>query len=106
MSFLKSEIVQGEVRNINKLQNKIAKGIYKFPKMTREEKFDHIDLLYELLDKQQILYTRLSLSDDPDAFEIKKNIEKYSQMLGFIGEDMRAVFRTMKDSLEDLRESI
>ena len=35
--------------------------------MTREDKLTHVDKLTELLEKQRIMYTRLSLSDDPEA---------------------------------------
>ena len=35
--------------------------------MTKEDKIKHIDLLSRLLEKQKVLYTRLSLSDDPEG---------------------------------------
>ena len=33
--------------------------------MNKKEKIEHIKLLQTLVDKQKILYARLSLSDDP-----------------------------------------
>lgn len=106
MSFFDSEIVQKEIEYINTLQEKVKKGIYKFSNMNEDQQYNHIDLLYELLDKQQILYFRLSLSDDPDALNMKEHIEKHSRQLGFIQKDMRDVFKAMKESIEDLREII
>ena len=35
--------------------------------MTYDEQIDHVSNLTDLLDKQRIMYTRLSLSDDPDS---------------------------------------
>ena len=40
-------------------------------------------MLEELLNKQKILYTRLSLSDDPKAKSMKENIMKEATMIGF-----------------------
>jgi hypothetical protein len=40
--------------------------------MSREEKLSHVDMLEKLLDKQKVLYTRLSLSDDPEAKQMKE----------------------------------
>ena len=34
--------------------------------MSRKDKLEHIDKLTELLEKQKIMYARLSLSDDPE----------------------------------------
>ena len=33
--------------------------------MPRADKLEHVDKLTELLEKQEIMYARLSLSDDP-----------------------------------------
>ncbi|BCV08102.1 MAG: hypothetical protein CM15mL4_1560 [uncultured marine virus] len=41
-----------------------------FPTMSREDKLEHVDKLTELLEKQKIMYARLSLSDDPEAKEL------------------------------------
>ena len=35
--------------------------------MTRENQLEHVDKLTVLLEKQKIMYARLSLSDDPEA---------------------------------------
>ena len=42
--------------------------------MDKEEKLFHVSMLEKLLDKQKILYTRLSLSDDPEAKMMKQKI--------------------------------
>ena len=51
--------------------------------MNKKEKIEHIKLLQTLVDKQKILYARLSLSDDPRAKQMKENIRESAKNLGF-----------------------
>jgi hypothetical protein len=89
------------------LQEDIYKNIFKFPTMTWDEKRFHVGLLEKLLDKQRILYTRLSLSDDPEAIEFKKKIQKQAVMMGMqenidisvIFNNMESMIKVMKDVL-------
>ena len=67
MSFFDSEIVQGEMKEISKLQDEIYAKVFSFSSMDADDKMEHVEMLEELLKKQKILYTRLSLSDDPEA---------------------------------------
>ena len=50
--------------------------------MNKDDKLAHVDLLSQLIDKQKVLYARLSLSDDPEAYEDEINIVKSAAMLG------------------------
>ena len=106
MSFFDSEIVQKEMDDINSLQRKIGKELFVFPTMTKEEKYDHMQLLSDLLEKQQLLYTRLSLSDDPKAIEMKKQIVDSSRMLGFGNADVNSIFKSMKMTIENLKNKV
>lgn len=106
MSFFDSEIVQKELEDINRLQREIAKEIFEFPSMTKEEKYEHMQILSTLLEKQQLLYTRLSLSDDPKAIEMKNQIIESSKLLGFGNLDVNAVFKSMKMTIENLKSRV
>lgn len=106
MSFFDSEIVQKELEDINRLQREIAKEIFVFPSMTKEEKYEHMQILSTLLEKQQLLYTRLSLSDDPKAIEMKKQIIESSKLLGFGNLDVNSIFRSMKMTIENLKSRV
>ena len=64
--FFDSEIIQEELEKINELQKLLYGNVMQFPSMERIEQIEHIDLLTELLDKQKVMYARLSLSDDPE----------------------------------------
>ena len=74
--FFNSEIIQGALEEINDLQEKIYGTAMSFGIMSNEEKIEHIDMMVSLLEKQKIMYTRLSLSDDPAAVEMKENLKK------------------------------
>ena len=106
MSFFSSEIVQNELEEINNIQVKIATEVFKYPIMTLDEKKSHIKLLNTLLEKQQLMYTRLSLSDDPDAIKMKKGIEESSRLLGFNDNDVHSVFRSMKMTIKNLENNL
>ena len=82
MSFFRSEVVRAEMTEIAELQEQIYGNIFKFPTMTKQEKLEHVEILETLLDKQKVLYTRMSLSDDPEAKEMKERIVNSAIMMG------------------------
>jgi hypothetical protein len=103
--FFDSEIIQEELKEINELQEKIYGSILSFGLMPREEKLEHIEKLTELLEKQKIMYTRLSLSDDPQAVEMKENLRKSVVLMGFPAEtDMNILFNSMFKTIESLKK--
>ena len=107
MSFFKSDLVQQELEKISQLQEEIYTKIYLFSNMNKEDKLHHVELLEELLNKQRILYTRMSLSDDPDAKKMKENIVEQAQMLGFPPDtDIAYVFGNMTKIIENMKKSI
>ena len=75
--------------------------------MTREDKLEHVEILQDLLEKQRVMYTRLSLSDDPQAIEMKENLRKSVSMMGFPPEtDMQTLFDSMNATIKSLKEYI
>ena len=78
-----------------------------FSAMSSEEKLEHIDLLKTLLEKQRVMYTRLSLSDDPQAIEMKENLRKSVSLMGFPPEtDMQTLFDSMNATIKSLRDYV
>tara|TARA_Y100000748_G_scaffold12072_1_gene10002 strand:+ start:251 stop:583 length:333 start_codon:yes stop_codon:yes gene_type:complete len=105
--FFKSEVVREELKEINELQYSIYENGFSFDKMDREERVEHIENLSTLLELQRIMYTRLSLSDDPDAKKMKSELEKSVQMLGFPpGTDIQVLFTGMTQTIESLKLKI
>jgi hypothetical protein len=107
MKFFESEVVQSEMLEISKLQDEIYKNVFTFPTMEKEDKIKHIDLLQRLLDKQKILYTRISLSDDPDAQQMKNRIAESAAMMGLPDNmDINSLFNNMSKVIQAMREGL
>ena len=105
--FFKSDIIQEELEEINDLQEENYGSILTFHTMDRETRLEHVEKLKVLLEKQRIMYTRLSLSDDPQAVEMKENLRKSVAMMGFPPEtDMSMLFNSMKATIDALKEYI
>ena len=105
--FFKSEIVMEELREINELQEEVYVNIMKFGRMTKEEQLEHVDKLSTLLEKQKVMYARLSLSDDPGALEMKENLRNSMTLMGFSADaDMNYLFQSMRATIDSLRKSI
>ena len=106
-NFFNSELVQKELKEINELSETLYESLFSFITMPREEKIEHINKMTELLEKQQIMYTRISLSDDPEAIEIRENLKKSVVIMGFAQDtDMSILFGNMKQTIESLKNYI
>jgi len=107
MSFFDSEVVREEMHRISQLQEEIYNDIFGFSSMSRGDKMRHVDKLEELLEKQRILYTRLSLSDDKQASIMKEKIIESASMIGMPTDmDMSMVFSNMAEMLKKIRQKI
>ena len=105
--FFESDIIKNELEEINDLQEQIYTNAMSFGTMTRDDKIEHIEMLQSLLEKQQVMYTRVSLSDDPKAIEMKENLRKSVAMMGFPPEtDMSMLFNSMNATIKALKEHI
>ena len=107
MSFFQSPVVRAEMAEISELQEEVYTNIFKFPTMNKEDQRYHIEVLERLLEKQRIMYTRLSLSDDPDAKKMKENIIESASMMGIPSStDMSKVFEQMGQMVQTLKTQI
>ena len=103
-NFFNSELVQKELKEINELSETLYESLFSFIAIHREEKIEHINKMTELLEKQQIMYTRISLSDDPEAIEIRENLKKSVVIMGFAQDtDMGILFGNIKQTIESLK---
>ena len=105
--FFDSEIIQEELEEINQLQKELYGNVMQFPHMDRSEQVEHIELLTELLDRQKVMYARLSLSDDSEAIKMKDYLQKSIPLMGFPkGTDMNLLFDGMKETISKLKDNI
>ena len=107
MSFFDSEVVRAEMAEIHELQEEIYGNVMQFTFMNNEDKSRHIIILEKLIEKQKIMYTRLSLSDDPEAKKMLNEIIKSAAMMGLPQNvDMNIVWKQMTDMVGMMKQQL
>ena len=107
-NFFQSEMVRGDLQEMMELQQYCFRAAHSFPVLSPEKKMEYFNVLEELLEKQKIFNTRMSLSDDPEAKEMVESMKMAAVMLGGdanksvneIFDDLGEKIKTMKDQLE------
>ena len=80
--FFKSEMVRGDLQEMMELQQTCFRYAMSFPILEKERKLEYLDALKLLLEKQKIMYHRMSLSDDEEAKTVVENMRNAVVMLG------------------------
>ena len=107
MSFFDSDIVRAEMAEIHELQEEVFDNVMKFQYMNDSDKLHHINVLEKLIEKQKIVYARLSLSDDPDAKKMKEEILKSAVMMGLPRNvDVNLMFNQMSEMMKVMRQQL
>ena len=107
MSFFDSDIVRAEMTEISELQEEVYSNVMTFPTMDDDDKVYHIKLLERLIDKQKILYARLSLSDDPEAKKIRQEIRQSATIMGLPANvDMNIIFGQMTQMISVMKQQL
>ena len=107
MSFFDSEVVRAEMAEIHELQEEVYTNVFKFPTMSKDDQLYHVSILERLLNKQRVLFTRVSLSDDPEAKEMKKNILEGARQMGLpTNVDMNILFANMNNMVSMMKKQI
>tara|TARA_B100001109_G_C18806929_1_gene447717 strand:+ start:351 stop:692 length:342 start_codon:yes stop_codon:yes gene_type:complete len=107
MSFFDSEIVRAEMAEISELQEDVYGQIMKFQYMNHDDKAHHINLLERLLNKQKVLYARLSLSDDPEAKRMKQEIARSATLMGLPSNvDVSVLFNQMAQMVDLMKKQL
>ena len=105
--FFNSEVVRAEMAEIQELQEEVYTNVFKFPTMSKEDQRYHVEILERLCEKQRVMYTRLSLSDDPTAKEMKKNITNGATQMGLPDNvDMNLFFNNMSQAIGMMKQQI
>ena len=107
MSFFDSDIVRAEMAEIQELQEEVYTNVMKFQYMNDTDKLHHINVLERLIEKQKIVYARLSLSSDPEAKKMKEEILKSAVMMGLPKNvDVNMMFNQMSDMMKVMRQQL
>lgn len=106
-NFFDSEIIQNELKAIDNLQSEILRDSSFYYSMTREDKLFYIQKLSDLLEKQKIMYTRFSLSDDHTAAKLKETLKETIANIGYSSNmDIHTVFNIIGKKIENMKNSV
>ena len=98
--FFKSEMVRGELQEMMDLQQQCFRYAMSFPVLEKERRMEYLEILMSLLEKQEVMYARMSLGDDEEAQTVVENMRNAVVMLG--GDpDL-----TVNDMFMDLRNKV
>ena len=108
--FFDSDIIREEAREMERLQMKAMELTLAAP-LSNGSKVEQLNYLYtvrELVEKQQIFYARLRLSEDPNAVQMCKHIEEGAKMLYGWWEtaDVRELMQGMLDKLNQFEQEV
>ena len=107
MTFFQSDVVRAELAEFQELQEEVYGALFKFPSMPKEDNEYHVEVLERLIEKHKVLYTRLSLSDDPMAKKMKENIMKGATDMGLPPNvDMNLVFDDIHKMVDVMKKAI
>lgn len=98
--FFKSEMVRGDLQEMMELQQMCFKYAMSFPVLNNNRRMEYLEVLMSLLEKQEIMYARMSLSEDEEAKTVVDNMRNAVVMLGG-NPDL-----TVKDMFMDLRNKV
>ena len=107
--FFDSEIVKESLDEIRELQgivqgDLIAQWYYG---SDYEGDDEQLDVLEELLEKQQLMYVRCKLSKDPDAKMVADNMTDQLKKMGMPrGTTVEKMFENLKGAVKNLKETL
>lgn len=105
--FFDSEVVRESVLELDNLQEKIFEQLMTIPFSGSPKKKEHLDLMREFLEKQKNFIFRLSLSDDPEAVELKERILDSAKMFGLPpGSSVNDFFDILESQIDALEKSL
>jgi hypothetical protein len=107
--FFDSDIVRNEAQEMEFLQMKAMELTLAGPMAgSKEDQLEYINTVRALVEKQQIFYMRLKLSEDPRAVEMCEQIEEGAKMLygWWETKNVQTLMRNMLDKLDEFEKEI
>ena len=104
MTFFNSDIVQEELHRMQELYLEINKmGVL----LSVDQKKEQLDKMIELIDLQQTMYMRVTLSDDPDAQKMVSQVREAARMVGLSPNDVNHTFYDrLRDNVQKMIEEL
>ena len=104
MKFFQSEVVQKELTQMQDLYMDINKmGLM----LSLDQKREQLQKMLRLIDLQQTMYMRVTLSEDPDAKQLVDQVKNAAKMLGMPPEEVGPQFYDkLKDNVNKMIEQL
>ena len=105
--FFDSDVVQDSLEEIQELQISIQDAMMKYNFLNFWQQKEKLEELEELLEKQQLMYVRMKLSDDPNAKDIVKKMQMSLKDMGMPkSTTVEQMFEQMKLTISNLRRAL
>ena len=105
--FFNSELVRNDMKELENMQKKLYQEMMYVPFYDKEQKRGHLVLMKDFLEKQKLFIFRLSLSDDPEAIEMKENMLDSVEFLGFDKKKgFDSFFKKMERTINGLEKTL
>ena len=104
MKFFQSEVVQEELHQMQELYMDINRmGLM----LSVDQKKEQLDKTMRLIELQQTMYMRVTLSEDPDAKQLVEQVRNAASMLGMPPKDIGPQFyEKLKDNVRKMIEEL
>ena len=109
--FFRSAQVRAALAELAEIQDDLAHTMSNPRILSDDEKKDYVKKLKLFLEKQKLFFFRVSLSEDPEAVQVKEHILDTAQMFGFkemtgMGKFFQQLDETIKKIEKDLDEGV
>ena len=104
MKFFQSEVVQQELHQMQELYMDINRmGLM----LSLDQKKEQLQKMLRLIEIQQTMYMRVTLSEDPDAKQLVEQVKNAAKMLGMPPDEVGPSFYDkLKDNVHKMIEEL
>ena len=105
--FFKSAQVRAALAELAEIQDDLAHTMSNPRILSDDEKKDYVKKLKLFLEKQKLFFFRVSLSDDPEAIQVKDHILETAKMFGFNEmTGMDKFFQQLDETIKKVEEGL
>jgi hypothetical protein len=105
--FFDSEVVRESISELDKIQKKLFEQVMSLSFYDKGGKKEHLELMKQFLEKQKVFIFRLSLSDDPEAVELKERILESAKLFGLEKDGtVDEFFKILESQIEYLEKTL
>ena len=105
--FFRSEQVRAALAELAEIQDDLAHTMSNPRILSDDEKKDYVRKLKLFLEKQKLFFFRVSLSDDPEAIQVKDHILETAKMFGFNEmTGMDKFFQQLDETIKKVEEGL